>query len=253
MTVGRWSPLAVGAEEIGRVLREARERLGLQLADAEDATHIRVTYLAALEREQFERLPGRAYTRSFLREYALFLGLDPAPLLDAFAERVPDEEAPALRPIGIEHGPQIRWDRLVLAVGGLALVLIGGVAAWQFGGGRNAVVSTPRTHAEAAAPRPSPSARRHQQAPAPIQLVLRARGNCWLWIRARSTLGPVVYEGTLTAGRTLRYTLSPRRQQLWVRIGAPWNLDVLLNNRNLSGLPPVPGNILITRRGIEPG
>lgn len=247
------SPLSVGAREIGRVLREARERLGLQLTDAEGATHIRVTYLAALEHEQFDRLPGRAYTRSFLREYALFLGLDPMPLLDAFSERVPDEDAPALRPVGIEHRSRIRWDRAAFALGGLVLLLIGGGVAWQLGGGHKASVATTRTHAQAAAPRPSPPPRRHHQAASAIRLVLRARGSCWLWIRARSTLGPVVYEGTLTAGRTLRYTLTPRTQQLWVRIGAPWNLDVLLDNRSVSGLPPAPGNVLISRRGIEPG
>lgn len=235
-------------------MREARGRLGLQLSAAEDATHIRAAYLEALEREQFERLPGRAYTRSFLREYAEFLGLDPQPLLTAFGDLVPEHETPALQPVGIERPAPIRRHLVALALGGLVLLLIG-LAAWRLAGGHKAPLSRPRTHPHAAAPSPRPRPQRHTEQPpaAAIQLVLRASGPCWLWIRAGSTLGPVVYDGTLTAGRTLRYTLTPRRQRLWVRIGAPWNLAVLLDGRSASGLPPGPGNILITRHGIESG
>lgn len=225
----------------------------MQLTDAEDATHIRVTYLAALEQEQFARLPGRAYSRSFLREYAEFLGLDPKPLLDAFSELLPEEEAPApaLRPTAIEHGP--RQHRLLLTAGGVVLLLIAGVAAWQLATTDKTGAPTPRTHVHAAAPRPRPPAPKPRPSAVATRLVLHARGRCWLWIRARSTLGPVVYEGTLAPGRTLRYTLTADRQRLWVRVGAPWNLDVLLNSRSVAGLPSVPGNVLITRQGIEPG
>jgi cytoskeleton protein RodZ len=243
------SPLVVGAGEIGRALREARERLGLRLDDAEEATHIRVTYLAALEREQFERLPGSAYTRSFLREYAQFLGLDPQPLLSAFAELVPEEEAPALRPVGLEHHRSLPRRSLLLALGGLVILLIG-LGVWLLAGSHTTPVATPPTHAPKPAPRPQPPHHVRHQAPTAARLVLRARGRCWLWIRTGSASGPVVYEATLTAGRSLHYSLAT---QLWVRVGAPWNLDVLLNGRRVAGLPLHPGNVLITRQGISPG
>src|SRR5436190_23784103 len=61
--------------EIGSSLREARNRQGLELAEVE-ATRIRGRYLEALEQERFELLPAGPYPRSFLREYADFLGLD---------------------------------------------------------------------------------------------------------------------------------------------------------------------------------
>src|SRR5207245_2686704 len=49
--------------------------------------------LAALEAENFDALPARAYARSFLRSYALALGLDPDPFLGEFDERVPAPES----------------------------------------------------------------------------------------------------------------------------------------------------------------
>ncbi len=62
--------------EIGRSLREARERRGIALAEAEAATMIRARYLEALEAERFELVPEGPYLRSFLREYAEYLSLD---------------------------------------------------------------------------------------------------------------------------------------------------------------------------------
>ncbi|MDQ4076300.1 MAG: DUF4115 domain-containing protein [Chloroflexota bacterium] len=74
--------------DIGATLREAREERGLSLAEAEAGTRIRVRFLEALENNQFDELPGELYLRGFLRNYASFLGLDPARLL---AELGPSE------------------------------------------------------------------------------------------------------------------------------------------------------------------
>mgnify|MGYP001823071260 CR=1 FL=1 len=63
------SPRSVGA-----VLREARERKQLTLADCMERTRIRRKYLEALENEDFQTMPEPAYTRGFLRTYAASLG-----------------------------------------------------------------------------------------------------------------------------------------------------------------------------------
>ena len=57
-------------------LAAARERKGVDLSRAERDTKIRVRYLAALERGDYRELPGAVYTKGFLRNYALYLGLD---------------------------------------------------------------------------------------------------------------------------------------------------------------------------------
>ena len=58
-------------------LIEARERKGVDLLRAERETKIRVKYLSALESGEYADLPGAVYTKGFLRNYALYLGLDP--------------------------------------------------------------------------------------------------------------------------------------------------------------------------------
>lgn len=62
--------------EIGPVLEQARERLGLSLKEVEKSTKIRARYLEGLEKEKPAELPGRSYVQGFLRSYAGYLGLD---------------------------------------------------------------------------------------------------------------------------------------------------------------------------------
>jgi hypothetical protein len=62
-------------------LYAARERKGVDLYRAERDTKIRARYLAALERGDYRELPGAVYTKGFLRNYALYLGLEPEEIL----------------------------------------------------------------------------------------------------------------------------------------------------------------------------
>jgi cytoskeletal protein RodZ len=79
---GRRTPVsAVPPPRLGEILYAARERKGVDLYRAERDTKIRARFLAALERSDFRDLPGAVYTKGFLRNYALYLGLDPDAVL----------------------------------------------------------------------------------------------------------------------------------------------------------------------------
>src|SRR5918992_1214628 len=80
-----------GGLEIGQVLRETRQRAGLDIGTVEARTKIRTRYLRALENEEWDVLPGHAYAKGFLRTYAQVLGLDAEALVDEYRRRV---EAP---------------------------------------------------------------------------------------------------------------------------------------------------------------
>ncbi|PTX58656.1 cytoskeletal protein RodZ [Melghirimyces profundicolus] len=79
-------------------LREMRERAGLSLEEVQDRTKIQVRYLRAAEEGDFDRFPGKFYTRAFLRAYGEFLGLDPAPLLRQLEEVTASSEEPEPSP-----------------------------------------------------------------------------------------------------------------------------------------------------------
>jgi hypothetical protein len=67
--------------ELGELLRGTREAKGLSIAEVAAATRIRQGFLEALEAEEFSRLPSEVALRGFLRNYALFLGLNPEDVL----------------------------------------------------------------------------------------------------------------------------------------------------------------------------
>ncbi len=69
-------------DELGHILREARETKGLTLAEVQDKTRINAHFLEALENGDYAVLPTPVHARGFLRNYARYLGLDPQPLLD---------------------------------------------------------------------------------------------------------------------------------------------------------------------------
>jgi hypothetical protein len=77
-----------GGLEIGAVLRDARQRAGLDIGSVESQTKIRTRYLRALENEDWGVLPGHAYAKGFLRTYAQLLGLDAEALVDEYRRRV---------------------------------------------------------------------------------------------------------------------------------------------------------------------
>lgn len=117
---------------IGDVLREARERAGLGLRDAEAETKIRIKYLEALEREQWDELPSAAYAKGFLRTYGQLLGLDGDALVDEYRRQVErgqgaqayplaDRPARARRPAH-ERGRRLGLALAAAAIAGLAVV-----------------------------------------------------------------------------------------------------------------------------------
>jgi cytoskeletal protein RodZ len=76
--------------DFGARLRRVREERGLSLHTMADATKISVRTLEALERNDIARLPGGIFSRGFVREYALQVGLDPEATIVEFMASFPD-------------------------------------------------------------------------------------------------------------------------------------------------------------------
>lgn len=74
---------------VGKRLREAREKKGLTLDDLQQATKIQKRYLIAIEDEKFDELPGDFYVRAFVKQYADTVGLDGNTLLKDYDDDLP--------------------------------------------------------------------------------------------------------------------------------------------------------------------
>jgi hypothetical protein len=118
--------------EIGPTLREARMRARIDITEVEQATKIRAKYLRALENEEWNLLPGSTFIKSFLREYAAYLGLDARALVEEYKLRYERPSEHELAPISPQlgrdrrgagpSGPRVapRW----LIVGGALLLIV---------------------------------------------------------------------------------------------------------------------------------
>lgn len=73
------------ATTIGEQLRLAREERGISLRDISDQTRISMRYLEAIETDDYKRLPGGIFNKSFIKAYAKFIGFDEKAALEAYA------------------------------------------------------------------------------------------------------------------------------------------------------------------------
>jgi cytoskeletal protein RodZ len=110
--------------KLGTVLRTAREARFIDLARVERDTKIRIRYLSALERSAYGDLPEPIYTRGVLRNYGLYLGLDPEYLIDLYRlESGTAVERPAMpsprRPVAARQGRS-----LVVSSGAVVAVIL---------------------------------------------------------------------------------------------------------------------------------
>lgn len=236
--------------EIGNSLREARLRRHLDLVEAEDDTKIRSKYLAAMETEDFDVLPGPVYTRGFLRTYARYLGLEAQLYIDEYNSRFGQFEEAEEAAAVIRATPLLRPRRRggilslrTLAI--LSLLALAGFAWFGLRSGEPGVEENARVAdgIKAAETDSGTFADRHNEestaaaaerarvaksaaaaaAPAPAGgavppfTVTARRASSWLEVRKATSTGKVLFQGTLKSGSSKAF---PGRR-LYVTIGLP--------------------------------
>lgn len=243
--------------EIGTTLREARERRHLTQAEVEAATMIPARYVDALEHERYERLPDGLYRRSFLREYAEYLGLNG----DLYVVEYDLEHAPPPAPEAPPPRSRPYRDAAAavppraLAVG--LVVVLAGAGLWWLGGrgGGSAHTAPPPTTVPAlvAPPPTTPTVTTAPPTPTTAPAVLRlvaATGDCWLSVRVGAANGPLAFEGVLRRGGTMSFGLQRR---LLIRLGAPEHLAATIAGRAVTTLPRQTADVVVTRAGLVTG
>jgi len=120
--------------QLGTWLRETREAQGISLKDVEAQTRIRQSFLQALEEGDYGALPGPVCVRGFLRNYALYLELDPQEVYECYRQEVtqglrrPPESETGFRPIDAALEIPRRSVRALVVRIVLIILLLAGAA-----------------------------------------------------------------------------------------------------------------------------
>jgi cytoskeletal protein RodZ len=168
----RLTPKAEGQPEeppatAGAVLKAERLNRGLSLEEVAAATSISVRSLRALEENDREKLPAKAFIRGFIIIYARYLGLNPDEILGRYNQSKaqagsPSDEINAHAIVKLNPGSSkipFFLKRLALLLGGVALLLL---CYW----GYTSYQSEPARR-EAATERPAVPAGQNEQAVVP--------------------------------------------------------------------------------------
>jgi cytoskeleton protein RodZ len=261
-------------ETVGEALRQAREARGISLAEAEEATKVRQKFLEALEQDDFGRLPGEVYRRGFLKSYAIFLGLDPEPLLARYraqqAPAAPPEAAapaisaphvpaatPPIRPLARPLGPTTPFNMTIVWVPLLVIALL--VASFflyqRYGQPYSQRLWTLITRATPTptavptptlVPTPSPTPIPQPTAtpapsptPTPVGLIVEVRLTEYTWLRV-TVDDAVVFEGTMDAGTVRSWA---GRNRVAVRSGNAGGTEITVNGVPKGPMGP-PGQVV---------
>jgi cytoskeleton protein RodZ len=201
---------------IGGILREARNRRQLDLSEVEGAIKIRTRYLLAMENEEWDVLPGGAYTRGFIRTYASYLGLDGDRIAEDFRNATAGGErmarAEPVAPLGGRPSPRA-WVPgravAVLLVGGLAAAM---VVIGLLSGGGGGPAAPPVRRGDISTPH---RAVRSGRATAPRSVAIRVTATAEVWVclldaRGRRLINGQILEAGAEEGpfRSNRFLLS---------------------------------------------
>ena len=221
-------------------LRAAREARGWSLRQAAERLHITEAQVKGLEEENYAALPGAAFARGFLKNYARLLNMDPEPMLKAYDAH---NNGSGLRPTETvlpgNEGPLLDYSRRILTFSILIGIAIIAVVWWFWSNepahhhapplksspsatGRSATVKHPVAPVSATntAPKAAALALNAESSP-PVMAadssvaVAHARGltfqfsaDCWVQVKDAS-------------GRTLLAALGRRGNRLRIDSGTP--------------------------------
>ena len=116
---------------IGSLLQKARRKRKIKISRAVEDLRIPKKYLYAFENNDLTPFPSPAYAVGFLKNYAEYLGLDAAPLVDDLKDHIGHEplDDSLLRTLEVPGRPLLPIVALVLLV---ILILVGAYFAWVY-------------------------------------------------------------------------------------------------------------------------
>ncbi len=256
----------------GQRLRAEREARGISQEDAASRLNLTVTFIQALEADEYERLPEATFVRGYIRNYARELELPADELVSSFSD-ILEEQEDVPETVEVMPSRSRRWIPVVSVA--LVLAVVGAVLLWPQGDTADQGEAAPASAAEetesgaaqegaqsqssepdssepeASGPdesgsneaesgperEPAPGAEgqngeRPESAEAADRLEMTFSGDCWLEVHDAS--GEVVFEGRRSPGVALNVS---GEAPFELRIGDASAVDSLSINDEQQTMP----------------
>jgi len=230
----------------GERLRDARQAMGLDLAEVAARTRIPLRHLETIETSSYGALPSSTYAIGFAKGYARAVGVSEVEIANAVRGELAQTNFRNPEFVPYEMDDPKRVPPRGLALGGvlLALLIVISIGLWYstslFRSDSAPVVAEPTaepTTAAAPAPAPTPSSTG--------QVTLTAADSVWL--RIYDATGKTLFEKTLQPGE--RYDVPQDANGPMINVGRPDQLQVTLNGAALPALGD--GRIAIKNVGVS--
>lgn len=236
---------------VGKILRDKREAQGIALEDVESSTSIRRSYIEAIEKEDYDKLPGLVYARGFVRNYADFLGLDGDKIAAQFkkemepelkAQEAPKEVAPTVpvrdesRSVTFSSGKDFKARTQgtstmtkVLSVAAVVVVAFVGSIYYCFGNdpadaGKSRPVAQKQDSTVIDVANSTASASGMTDG---VEVVAAFSSNCWTWVTSD---GKDVFEGFVEKGQRLTWK---GKTNVNVTLGNAGAVEIIRNGQSL--------------------
>jgi cytoskeletal protein RodZ len=261
---------------IGSQFKKARQKKQLSVNDVYQKTRIYPDILSAIEDDDFQKIPNPIYTKSFLKEYARFLGIDAEGILkeyaDALSAKEPArEEAPLkqMRPERPKPVIKINREKITRKIAplfiGLIVIILALLSFKALGAARDRFLSWRADRAEQVKLKKSVEPAKEKLAvQAPVEkpqlkqdavsipksekldLSINISDDVWVEIKRD---GDIIFKGILKKG-TVRNWQADENFEIWT--GNASVMEFSLNGRNMGTIGRgVKRGVIIDRQGIR--
>lgn len=246
---------------VGQIIQQKRKELGLSIEDVQVKTKISAKHIIAIENDDFEKIPGEAYARGFLRLYADSLGIDSSALVAQYkreAEGIEEEEATlAEKTEPLERDlvkkPRSKWW-ILAAVAAVALLVLGYLGLLGRGTPRSEppkpIVAPEKEEQKEPEKEEKPSPPAPAPAPSGVNLTLSVVDtDCWMEVKTDDQL---VYSGTMKVGETKSWRAE---KSIYLFAASGRRIKAIFNNQDLGFLNETgePIKKTFTTQGIQEG
>ena len=247
----------------GDTLRKERERQKLTIQDIEEGTSIRAVYIEALEKGDYENLPGEVYAKGFVKNYANFLNLDAEKLSKEFSAEISPPTVVEVEDVSVAEEkiisessrteklkitelkePNVKVNRKSSASSGGSMIIAAVILIALFAGGawyylknssENVAKVNPPQQTENLPPSENSANNSVSAAPTVEGVNVQATfsGDCWTRVYVD---GVFTYEGVPTAGQVMNWQ---GIEGVTMRVGNAGAVDIVMNGQPFGSLGAV--------------